>query len=187
MDSYEFKLVLADVYTINQTLEYTLCAAGCDDAVLVCRNGIVYLKFDRKAESLEDAVLSAICDVDSAHFRVKRVEPEDYVYAAEIARRTNLSREYIRQLIKGETGPGRFPTAITTFGNTNLWRWADVSDWLARHGFVEISLAQNAQLLSIINDLLKLRQHLQKNKTLLFRLRKRLGLEGNVLEVSEGK
>ncbi len=176
MNSYEFKLVLANVDTIDQTLEDALFEAGCDDALLVCKNGVVYLEFDREAESLEDAILSAIHNVELANFRVKRVAPEDYANAAEIARRTGFSREYIRKLINGEKGPGGFPTAIASFGNTFLWQWEDVVTWLEQHGIVETSLTKNAQLLSVINDLLKLRQHLQENSSLVFRLRKRLGL-----------
>ena len=48
-------------------------AAGCDDASLCSRGSTVFLGFDREADSLGDAVGSAIGDVERAGFNVVKV------------------------------------------------------------------------------------------------------------------
>jgi hypothetical protein len=51
-----------------------LYEAGCDDATIVTRKRVTFLAFDRKADSLEAAIRSAITNVRAAGFDVKRVE-----------------------------------------------------------------------------------------------------------------
>jgi hypothetical protein len=51
-----------------------LYEAGCDDGTIVTRKGITFLAFDRKADSLEQAIRSATAEVRAAGFDVKRVE-----------------------------------------------------------------------------------------------------------------
>ena len=61
--TFQFTLVLKNV---THNLEDSLFEAGCDDAFINFRNEAVYLDFDRKASSLEEAVISAIKDVQSS-------------------------------------------------------------------------------------------------------------------------
>ena len=49
---------------------------------------VPYVDFDRDSDSFEEAVLTAIRDVERAGLQVLRVEPDDFVSASEIARRT---------------------------------------------------------------------------------------------------
>ena len=51
-----------------------LYEAGCDDGTIVTRNRLTYIAFDRKADSLEEAIRSATANVRAAGFEVKRVE-----------------------------------------------------------------------------------------------------------------
>lgn len=48
--------------------------AGCDDGTIVTRNRATFIAFDRKAESLEQAIRSAIANVRAAGLEVERVE-----------------------------------------------------------------------------------------------------------------
>lgn len=64
--NYQFTLVLKNIDNITDKLEDALHEAGCDDALINFRDGVVYLDFDRAATSLEAAVVSAIQDVSSA-------------------------------------------------------------------------------------------------------------------------
>jgi hypothetical protein len=43
-----------------------LFAAGCDDALLTCENGVQRATFDREATSFADAVASAISAIEGA-------------------------------------------------------------------------------------------------------------------------
>jgi hypothetical protein len=51
-----------------------LYEAGCDDGTIVSRDGVTFISFDRKADSLEEAIRAATADVRAAGFDVKRVE-----------------------------------------------------------------------------------------------------------------
>jgi hypothetical protein len=72
---YEFSLVLA-AHEISDADADKLFEAGCDDVSVLTRNGITLLQFDRQAANLDEALTSAIHDVERAGFGVERVEIE---------------------------------------------------------------------------------------------------------------
>jgi hypothetical protein len=158
--AHSFTLILGDAPEITSAVEDALFEAGCDDATLGTRCGVTYLDFVRAAGSFEKAVQSAIRDVRRAGFVVIRVEPDDLVTAAEIARRTSRSRESIRQLIRGERGGGGFPIPVSGVTVTSpLWRWLEVADWLTKHG-ASPKLVSQAEAIGKINALLEVRRRL---------------------------
>lgn len=63
MSIYSFTIVLDTWDTITNELEDKLYEAGCDDALLYFVGNTSRLDFDRKAESLDDAIKSAIKNV----------------------------------------------------------------------------------------------------------------------------
>jgi hypothetical protein len=65
-----FRIFLDDAGEIDQTMEQRLFEASCDDALLCQRRGAVFLDFDREAESLAQAVESAISDISNAGYYV---------------------------------------------------------------------------------------------------------------------
>ncbi len=71
--TYGFSVVLS-VPTLSAEECEALYEAGCDDGTIVTRNRITFIAFDRKADSLEQAIRSAAADVQAAGFEVKRVE-----------------------------------------------------------------------------------------------------------------
>ena len=71
--TYEFSVVL-NAPTLSAAECESLYEAGCDDGTIVSRNKVTFIVFDRKADSLEQAIRSASADVRSAGFDVKRVE-----------------------------------------------------------------------------------------------------------------
>lgn len=73
MTTYEFTIVLAGVDDLTPAMANTLIEAGCDDATLSYSAGVVSLNFDRKADSLWEAVGSAIKEVKLAGYKVARV------------------------------------------------------------------------------------------------------------------
>lgn len=63
---FAFTVILDGLRDTTQELEDRLFEAGCDDASLCRRDGIVYLEFDRHCESLAEAIGSAVRDITSA-------------------------------------------------------------------------------------------------------------------------
>jgi len=77
MPVYEFEIVLADPVEANEQLADRLFEAGCDDGTLASCDGRTTVGFAREADSLEEAVRSAVRDVLAAEQRVASVEPVD--------------------------------------------------------------------------------------------------------------
>jgi predicted DNA-binding transcriptional regulator AlpA len=132
-----------------------LYEAGCDDATFGSVDGVQYADFARQAGTLSEAIASAIGDIESVDgLRVVRVEPEDLVTAAEIAKRLGRSRESIRLLATGERGAG-FPTPVSHIRSRNrLWRWAEVATWAGKATPEELAAAR---VIAAANGALELR------------------------------
>jgi hypothetical protein len=75
--SFDFQLVLGDVDSMSEDIADALYDAGCDDGTAFSSAGVAAVGFSREAQSLEEAIRSAITDVSRAGFRVSRVEPAD--------------------------------------------------------------------------------------------------------------
>jgi hypothetical protein len=74
MKAYQFDVVLRDTSEITDDQADRLFAAGCDDATPVCCNEIAWVHFDRESRSLEEAIHSAVAQVQAAGFSVSKVE-----------------------------------------------------------------------------------------------------------------
>ena len=74
MKTYEFDVILKGVPEVSDDAADALFGAGCDDATASSRDGVARVHFDREAPSLEDAIRSAVVQVQSAGFTVSRFE-----------------------------------------------------------------------------------------------------------------
>ena len=74
MKTYEFDVVLKDVSEIPDDQADALFVAGCDDGTPASCNGVAWIHFDREASSLEEAIRSAVAQVQAVGFRVAKVE-----------------------------------------------------------------------------------------------------------------
>ena len=63
IEVYSFTLILGGFSDLTEEIETALFEAGCDDALLGIHNGKPYLEFDRESDSLKNAIISAIRDV----------------------------------------------------------------------------------------------------------------------------
>jgi hypothetical protein len=158
-------LVLSGASESTEEMANALFEAGCDDALLGDRDGVVFLDFEREAPTFRDAVLGAIRNVRAAGYDVARVEPDDLVTAAEIARRVGRSRESIRQLTLGVRGEGNFPRPVAGLkARSPLWRWSEVALWFARRGLPGTALVDadvhNSATIAAVNDMLDLLRHI---------------------------
>jgi hypothetical protein len=77
MRIYSFTLVLAGVDVLTPAMGESLYEAGCDDSSPGSSDGVVTVGFDLEAESLGDAIRSAVKDVEKAGFKVSKIEVEE--------------------------------------------------------------------------------------------------------------
>lgn len=66
VSTFHFTIVLEGLDDIDDELSNRLFDAGCDDTLLHCCEGVVYLDFDREAASLAEAIGSAVRDITAA-------------------------------------------------------------------------------------------------------------------------
>ncbi|WP_417583241.1 hypothetical protein [Nitrincola sp.] len=161
MKRYMFSLVLSNVSIDTPGLEDRLFEAGCDDALLCFYGKTVYLEFDRNSSSLEDAILSAIKNIESAGLgaKVVSVDAGDYVGLSDIAALSDSSRQAIALLKDGKRGPGQFPNPVLRLTSQQpLWRWGEVAQWLYAHNRIDSEVAHNAQIIENFNLALELRE-----------------------------
>ncbi len=131
--NHNFILVLDKVTDQTKRLEDDLYENGCDDALICFRNSTVYLDFDRLNSSLENAIISAINDVECSESgaRVIRVAPDNYVSESEIANRFDVKRQTVSQWIKGQRYQSTpFPhPCLGLESKSTFWYWPNVLEW----------------------------------------------------------
>lgn len=76
MKTYEFDVLLKDVSEISDEQADGLFAAGCDDGTPVSSDGVAWIHFDRASASLEEAIRTAVAQVQSVGFQVAKVHLE---------------------------------------------------------------------------------------------------------------
>lgn len=170
MTEWTFRLTVAGIELADEQLN-ALFEAGCDDAAFSReRDGSVLGLFDREAQTQEDAVLSAIDDVERASIGasvIRVAQDDDWLTASEIAKRVGRSRQSIGQLVRGDRGPGGFPAPIAREGLANpLWAWVEVEAWFEQYE-PEAAPAGGPTLspdfLAEVNDRLDLRERLRSS------------------------
>ncbi|MFV0574073.1 MAG: helix-turn-helix transcriptional regulator [Vibrio sp.] len=170
MTTYKFHLITnkTDVFTDEQlfSLSDGLYEAGCDDATVAVTNGTLFLSFDREAEHFQDAVLSAIKDVESVfELRVISVDASDWVGLTDAAEMAGMTKSALSRYSKGTRGTGGFPCPKRKINSKNpLWRWAEIAEWLKQNGKANEELVKSAKFTETINLSLQLRdsEHYQK-------------------------
>lgn len=141
--SYLFTLILKDVNENTPGLEDSLYESGCDDALINYRNNAVFLDFDREASSFEEAVISAIKQVESSSIKavVASVAPENLVTMSEVAKRLNKTRQVISLWInedRRKSASKPFPQPRMKLADKSpLWKWNEIVEWLYYHNLIK--------------------------------------------------
>ena len=132
MQNWSFTLIIEGGDLQSDETFNALFEAGCDDALVARTNGVQFMDFDRDAETLADAVLSAVSAVESvAGLEVVRLVDSDLVSMSEIAERTGRTRESVRLLVSGARGRGGFPAPANDPRRPHrVWRWSEVDRWM---------------------------------------------------------
>lgn len=170
---FHFSLVIAGVDETTIGLEDALFAVGCDDGTLYFSEGTAYIVFDREADDLYSAIVSAVKDVESTPLGIKvtSVSPEHLVTISDIANRTHLSKQAISLLVKGKRGNGDFPRPLLKVDNKSaLWRWLDVAVWLLQYKkLTDKKIVEEAKVIDAFNTALLIRepQHFKTARQLL--------------------
>jgi hypothetical protein len=76
MVKYEFTLVLKGSPELTEDVADRLFEAGCDDGSPGTCDGVFSIDFHRTANTLEEAINSAMANVKSAGYEVERVQIE---------------------------------------------------------------------------------------------------------------
>ncbi len=163
MKTYEFSLVLSGVRYDTPKLEDILYEAGCDDGLICGYNEYVTIDFDREESSMEAAVLTAIENIENAALgaKVTSINEGIYVSLSDIARLSNLTRQAIalfNNRKRNKSSVKSFPAPVHNVNcKHSLWRWSEVAQWLSDNGKIDLSLAEDASTLELINLGLMLR------------------------------
>lgn len=167
---YNFTLVLENVSNQDDTdIAEILFESGCDDATLSIRDQIAYLEFDRIANSLQNAIVSAVTNVLDADIGawIIAIDPGDFVTSTEIGRRIKKSRQYIQKLKTVNCKTNSFPGPVAGIQTGNLiYSWKRISYYFYKLGkYIQKEDVINAQLLEIFNEILKNKRHQEGSKT----------------------
>jgi len=161
MPNHHFALTIRGALT-GARLD-ALYEAGCDDATFSSKGELTFGAFDREAPTLLDALVSAIGAVESVEgLEVLHIEPDELVWASEIAERTGRTRQSVDMLIKGLRGPGVFPAPASHATRNSLWRWSEVEEWFARYEG-RLSDKERSAAISAINGALEARHGLRSS------------------------
>ena len=134
MRAWDFSLILSGIDAGEDAGFDALWRACADEPLIGTYDGVSEVLFSREAETVEDAVLSAIADVEQiSGVRVVGLRDESFWTLADIAERSGRSLAEIRRLIDG-AGDRAFPQHLSDPAEPDpLWRAQDVIDWFREH------------------------------------------------------
>lgn len=155
MNKYDFTIIASGLDPEADDFETRFFEAGCDDASISFQKGHILVDVAREASSLVEAIVTAVANVRAAGAAVERIEPDPLVSLSDMATRSGLGRAAMSNYYKGHRLEG-FPAPkarVTT--SSPLWDWADVAEWLFRHGRISRDEALEAGVVSAANELLE--------------------------------
>jgi hypothetical protein len=151
MTTYEFSVIASGLDPQADDFEARFYDAGCTDATVSFQKGHIIVDFAREANSVEEAICSAVEGVQRAGAHVDRIEPDPLVSLSDIASRTGLTRAAITLYSKGQRGEN-FPAPIARVtSEMSLYDWAQVATWLFQHEKLSREQAIEAEAVKIAN------------------------------------
>ena len=137
--TFTLKYQLADDDCDPDVLVERLGEAGCDDALVgLGQPGRLALEFTREAADADEAVRSALADVNRATPSAKLIEvAPDLVGLTDVADIVGVSRQNMRKLMLAH--PGSFPAPVHE-GSASIWHLADVLTWLQAKGSYSLAM-----------------------------------------------
>ena len=157
MATFEFTIIGTGLDPEAEDFETRFYEAGCDDATISFQKGHILVDFSREAETLMAAIESAFLNVRAAGAIVERVEPDPLVSLRDMAARSAMSPAALTNYYKGHRLDGFPPAKARVTTSSPLWDWADVAEWLYKHGRLDREVAMQAAVVSAANDALECR------------------------------
>lgn len=155
MTTFEFTIIATGLDPEAEDFESRFYDGACNDASVSFQKGHILVDFARDADTLEQAISSAVLDAQQAGATVERVEPDPLVNLADIASRADMSRGAMTNYVKGHRQDGFPPPRLRVTTNSPMWDWADVAIWLYQKERVGRDVALNAVIVSAANDALE--------------------------------
>jgi predicted DNA-binding transcriptional regulator AlpA len=150
MKTFEFSIIASGLDPHADDFEDRFYDSGCDDALVAFQKGHIIVDFAREANSIEEAISSAIANVQATGASIDRVEPDPLVNLSEIADRIGTSRSAISHYAKGTRGRDFPPPVAKVTDESPLWSWAAVARWfvareqLTKEALVEAEVVREA-------------------------------------------
>ncbi len=151
MKTFEFSIIASGLDPEAEDFADRFFIAGCDDATVSFQKGHIILDFARDAESLEEAIASAVENVSKAGATVDHVEPDPLVSLIEIAARSGLTRQAITNYVKGARGKDFPPPVARVTEESSLWDWATVARWMFENEKIDKQIAIDAEIVKYAN------------------------------------
>jgi predicted DNA-binding transcriptional regulator AlpA len=151
MDKYDLTIIASGLDPSAEDFEQRFQDAGCDDATVSFQKGHTIVDFAREAESITEAIISAVKDVHAAGASVVRVEPDPLVSLSDMAERTGMSRAAMTQYSKGQRSRDFPPPVARVTSDSPLWDWATVAKWLFAHEKLPRAAAIEAEAVRVAN------------------------------------
>ncbi|MBV8824891.1 MAG: hypothetical protein JO084_06285 [Bradyrhizobiaceae bacterium] len=152
MTTFEFSIIASGLDPQADDFETRFYNAGCDDATVSFQKGHIIVDFAREADSIGEAICSAVECVQKAGARVDRVEPDPLVSLAEIAARSHLTRAAVSLYAKGERNADFPAPVVRVTSPTSLYDWAEVATWLFHHEKISREEALEAEAVKAVNE-----------------------------------
>lgn len=152
MKTYEFAIIASGLDHEAEDFEAQFYENGCDDALVSFQKGHIIVDFAREAQSIEDAIASAVTNVKATGATINRIEPDPLVSLSEIAARTGMSRAAMTLYSKGQRARDFPPPVVKVTSDSPLWDWASVARWLFRLDRVSREAAVEAEAFREANE-----------------------------------
>ncbi|KWV58118.1 hypothetical protein AS156_35450 [Bradyrhizobium macuxiense] len=152
MKTFEFSIIASGLDANADGFEDRFYNAGCDDALIAFQKGHIILDFAREANTIAEAIASAVENVCAAGAHVDRIEPDPLVNLTDIAARTQLTRAAISNYAKGSRGKD-FPSPVARVtSDAPLYDWAEVANWMAVNKKIPVEAAVSASVFQEANN-----------------------------------
>lgn len=152
MTTFEFSIIASGLDPEAEGFADRFFDVGCDDATISFQKGHIILDFAREAESIKEAICSAVECAQKAGAQVDRVEPDPLVSLADIAARADLTRAAVTQYAKGQRGEN-FPAPVARVtSDTSLYDWTEVATWLFQNKRLSREQVIAAEAIKVANE-----------------------------------
>src|SRR3954451_25181970 len=154
MKTFGFSIIASGLDHEADDFESRFYDSGCDDATISFQKGHIIVDFAREAETIEDAISSAIEAVRATGASITRIEPDPLVNLSEIAARSGMTRQAIALYSSGQRGRG-FPAPVARITADNpLWDWPSLSFWLFKANKMSKDAVIEAEVIKEANKII---------------------------------